>query len=127
MTRILIIEDDAAMREVMSRALRMAGYDVLLAPDGAEGLETWRRERPDAVVTDLHMPNVDGIETILTLRTEARGLPIVAVSGGDSHASFLALDSAGDLGATVVLPKPFRPADLTAAVAKALLQGREPA
>lgn len=116
MTQILIIEDEPAMREVMSRALRMRGYDVEVAKDGAEGLKLWDAIRPDAVVTDLHMPNVDGIETIIALRARDPDVRIVAVSGGDSRASFLALDSAGDLGATRVLPKPFRPDELVAAV-----------
>jgi len=71
-------------------------------------------------VTDLYMPNVDGIETILALRTRQPTLPIVAVSGGDTRASFLALDSAGDLGATVLLPKPFTPDQLHDALQRAL-------
>ncbi len=124
MTQILIIEDEAAMREVMSRALRVRGYEVHLAKDGAEGLAMWDAVHPDAVVTDLHMPNVDGIETIIALRSRDANVRIVAVSGGDSRASFLALDSAGDLGATRVLPKPFRPDELVAAV-EAVLKGAD--
>lgn len=120
MTQILIIDDDEAMRDLMARALRMKGYDVLVARDGREGLAEWERTQPDLVVTDLYMPNVDGIETILALRARKPGVPIVATSGGDSRSSFLALDSAGDLGATVVLPKPFSPDELWAAVATAL-------
>lgn len=124
MTQILIIDDDEAMRDLMSRALRMKGYDVLVARDGGEGIAEWDRVHPDLVITDLYMPNVDGIETILALRTRKPGLPIVATSGGDSRASFLALDSAGDLGATVVLPKPFAPDELWAAVETALERAR---
>ena len=116
MTQILIIEDDQTMRDVMARALRMHGYDVDVAKDGAEGLAMWDAKRPDAVVTDVLMPNVDGIETILALRSRDPDVRIVAVSGGDSRASFLALDSASDLGATVVLPKPFSPDELASAV-----------
>ncbi|MEP7383367.1 MAG: response regulator [Gemmatimonadota bacterium] len=120
MIQILIIEDEAAVRDVMSRALRMRGYEVHLAKDGAEGLALWDAVHPDAVVTDLHMPNVDGIETIMALRSRDPNVRIVAVSGGDSRASFLALDSAGDLGATRVLPKPFRPDELAEAVRSVL-------
>jgi CheY-like chemotaxis protein len=120
MTKVLIVEDDDAMREVMSRALRLKGYEVSVARDGAEGIVLWDRDRPDVVVTDLYMPNVDGIETILALRTRQPALPIVAVSGGDTRASFLALDSAGDLGATVILPKPFTPDQLHDALKRAL-------
>jgi CheY-like chemotaxis protein len=120
MTRVLIVEDDDAMREVMSRAMRLKGYEVTVARDGAEGIMLWERERHDVVVTDLYMPNVDGIETILALRSRQPTLPIVAVSGGDARASFLALDSAGDLGATVLLHKPFTPAQLYDALHRAL-------
>ncbi len=120
MRQILIIEDEAAIRDVMSRALRMHGYEVHLAKDGAEGLALWDAVHPDAVVTDVHMPNVDGIETIMALRSRDPNVRIVAVSGGDSRASFLALDSAGDLGATRVLPKPFRPDELAEAVRSVL-------
>lgn len=123
--RILVIDDDEAMRDLMSRALRMKGYDVVAARDGHEGLAEFERAGPDLVVTDLYMPNVDGIETIMALRAQQPGLPIVATSGGDSRSSFIALDSAGDLGATVVLPKPFSPDELWDAVATALnLAGR---
>ncbi|MFN8668559.1 MAG: response regulator [Gemmatimonadaceae bacterium] len=123
MAKILVIEDDEALRALMSRALRSKGHDVVVARDGAEGLEVWERERPDVVVTDLYMPNVDGIEAIMAFRARDPGLPIVAVSGGDSRASFLALDSAGDLGATVVLAKPFLPDQLYDAVTRALGRG----
>lgn len=108
------------MREVMSRALRLKGYEVSVARDGAEGITLSERDHPDVVVTDLYMPNVDGIETILALRSRQPTLPIVAVSGGDTRASFLALDSAGDLGATVILPKPFAPEQLFDAIQRAL-------
>lgn len=125
MIRILVIDDDEAMRDLMSRALRMKGYDVVAARDGHEGLAEFERGGPHLVVTDLYMPNVDGIETIMALRAQQPGLPIVATSGGDSRSSFIALDSAGDLGATVVLPKPFSPDELWDAVATALnLAGR---
>lgn len=120
MAKILVIEDDEALRALMSRALKSKGHEVVVARDGGEGLAVWERERPDVVVTDLYMPNVDGIEAIMAFRAREPLLPIVAVSGGDSRASFLALDSAGDLGATVVLAKPFFPDQLYDAVARAL-------
>lgn len=120
MRRILVIEDDRIARDVIARALRNAGYDVHTATDGGEGLIVWAKEHPDLIVTDLHMPNVDGLEAILALRARGATIPIIAVSGGDSHRSFLALESANDLGATTVLEKPFDPQQLVAVVAKAL-------
>ncbi|MCC6931077.1 MAG: response regulator [Gemmatimonadaceae bacterium] len=124
MAKILVIEDDEALRALMARVLRSKGHEVVVARDGGEGLAMWERERPEVVVTDLYMPNVDGIEAIMAFRARDPALPIVAVSGGDSRASFLALDSAGDLGATVVLAKPFLPDQLYDAVVRAL--GRDP-
>ena len=120
MRRILVIEDDRAAREVITRTLRTAGYQVLTATDGGEGLVVWEKEQPDLIVTDLHMPNVDGLEAIRALRGRGATIPIIAISGGDSHRSFLALESANDLGATTVLEKPFDPQQLAAVVAKAL-------
>lgn len=120
MQRILVIEDDGPSREVIARTLSGAGYEVLQATDGSEGLLLWQRERPDLIVTDLHMPNVDGLEAIMALRTWGVTIPIIAVSGGDTHASFLALECANDLGATSVIQKPFDPRALAALVDTAL-------
>lgn len=120
MTRILVIEDDVSMRALIVRALGQAGYEVLTATDGGEGLAQWRAHGPALIVTDLYMPNVDGLETIMTLRESGATIPIIAMSGGDSRNSFLALQSANDLGATTVLEKPFTPQALVALVQREL-------
>lgn len=123
MSRVLVIEDDALLRQAIVRALTSHGYDVISAEDGAAGLAAWALEQPDLVITDLHMPNVDGIETIRALRKAGATVPILAVSGGDSLRSMLALESAGDLGATGLLSKPFTASQLAEAVVKALAKG----
>ena len=85
MARILIIEDDAVFVTLMSRALTQAGHDVVVTQDGVEGVAAFEEKPFDAVVTDLVMPNSDGIETIRSIRALRADVAIVAVSGGVSH------------------------------------------
>jgi DNA-binding response OmpR family regulator len=106
--RVLVIDDDAAMRGTMRKILERDGHEVLDAPDGRRGLEIFRREGADLVVTDLIMPEKEGIETIIELREESEGVRILAVSGGDHH--FAGQDRLADaetLGADASLAKPF--------------------
>jgi DNA-binding response OmpR family regulator len=115
--KILIIEDDPGMRRTVSRILASAGHEVIEAPDGLEGMDLFRRNHPDIVVTDIIMPNKEGIETIRDLRQEHPSTLILAISGGATnlHGSPAPLDYLGlaeGLGADGVLAKPFRAADL---------------
>ena len=70
MAKILIIDDDASMRRTVGRILTRAGHEVAEAPDGVEGFKLFRTNRPDIVVTDIFMPNKEGIETIIELIIE---------------------------------------------------------
>jgi CheY-like chemotaxis protein len=115
MARILIIEDDAVFVTLMSRALTQAGHDVVVARDGVEGVAAFEEKPFDAVVTDLVMPNSDGIETIRSIRALRADVAIVAVSGGVSHPAGLNvnyLTAAERLGADATLQKPFMPSVL---------------
>ena len=94
--------------------LARAGHDVVEAADGMEGLAAVRARRPDLVVTDILMPNKEGIETIRELRREAPELPILVISGDPGSALYLEI--ATMLGARAALNKPFRHADLLLAV-----------
>ena len=78
--RILLMEDDEALRGLLARVLRSAGYDVVEAADGASGLAHWREGGADLVLTDIHMPDTNGIEVMLELRTFAPALPVIAMS-----------------------------------------------
>jgi CheY-like chemotaxis protein len=119
--RILVIDDDEDVRAVIQEALQEAGYDVVLAKDGARGLEAQRRCPADLVVTDVFMPERDGIETIRDLKQEFPDLKIIAMSGGgrlvknDNY-----LSTASSLGAESVLHKPFEARVLLESVQKAL-------
>jgi DNA-binding response OmpR family regulator len=122
MARILIIDDDAALRRTMGKILERMGHSVEEAEDGAMGLSLFRKGGHDLVVTDLLMPEKEGIETIMELRAEAPGVKILAVSGGMSLDRTGLLEDAEALGADASLPKPFGVEAFTAAVDE-LLRG----
>jgi CheY-like chemotaxis protein len=111
-TKILIIEDDDFVRDVLHQVLSFSGYDVSEASDGIEGIRRFRRDRPDLVVTDLIMPNKDGIETIADLHAEFPGVKIIAMSGGGGQGPRLYLEVAQGFGAARLLTKPFHPDEL---------------
>ena len=106
--RLLIADDDADTRTTMGLLLERAGYSVRLAPDGAKALEMQREAPADVLITDLLMPEVDGIEAIDRFRREFPAIRIVAMSGGGLRvhgAAYLA--TAEVAGAEAVLRKPF--------------------
>ena len=82
MSRVLIIEDDAPLRAIFRRILEQAGHMVFDAPDGRKGMALWHREQTDVVVTDLYMPEKDGVEVLLEMKRFATQTKIVVMSGG---------------------------------------------
>ena len=117
-TRILIAEDDRAVREALDRALRLEGYEVLEAPDGSEALAALERTRVDAIVLDILMPYVDGLSVCRTLRSRGDRTPVLMLTArhevGDRVAGL-------DAGADDYLTKPFALAELLARL-RALLR-----
>ncbi|MBF0110324.1 MAG: response regulator [Magnetococcales bacterium] len=108
MCRILVIEDERQVREVLKQMLERAGYVVDTAEDGRLGLEHFSRQPADMVITDILMPNKDGLETIEELTGKNPNLPIIAISGGGpGEKAQFALDVARMCGAVRVLAKPF--------------------
>jgi CheY-like chemotaxis protein len=101
---VLVIEDRADMRDLLKRILERAGYAVVTAADGVEGMARFRAGEFDLVVTDIMMPVMDGFEVIRTLRAEGSDVPIVAVSGVDDWHKLLRM--ALGLGANAGLQKP---------------------
>jgi CheY-like chemotaxis protein len=107
MTRILVVDDSADMRESLRRLLAWRGYDAEAARDGQQALEV-QRQRPAAVlITDIYMPLRDGIETIAAFRREFPLTKIIAMSGGGRLVKGAYLDLAGAIGADATLQKPF--------------------
>jgi CheY-like chemotaxis protein len=109
------------MRRTLTRMLRRGGHEVIEAKDGQEGMRLFRTDDPDVVVTDIFMPQKEGIETILNLRRENPTLPILAISGVAGRSKFY-LDLAHKLGANRTFAKPFRTADLLQEINKLLLR-----
>src|ERR1700733_14793564 len=98
MAKILIIDDDAQIRRMLERALTGVGYEVVEAKDGDDGLKAFAKHRPELVVTDIVMPDREGLETIRELRRLAPHLPVIAISGSVPGAGApLYLDFAGKL------------------------------
>lgn len=107
MSKILVIDDDPAIRSAMRRILERAGHQVQEASNGLDGLGMVERELPDVVVTDLLMPEKEGIEIIVELRDRFPGLGLVAISGAGGSDVEGPLMDAELLGADATLPKPF--------------------
>jgi DNA-binding response OmpR family regulator len=123
MPKILVIDDDGLVRDTIVRILERKGYRVLVAEDGARGLRMFRSEQPDLVITDIIMPEKEGLETIREIRGERPEAKILAVSGGGRIGNIDFLEFAGKLGACEIMPKPFDPADLLDAVGRCLGPG----
>jgi CheY-like chemotaxis protein len=115
--RILLIEDDANVRLALKQALQRAGHEVAEARDGRDGVERYSAQPADLVVTDLVMPNQEGIETIEQLRRLTPSLPIVAISGGGRTGNRDVLALAAKVGASRTMAKPFRPRELVQVIA----------
>jgi two-component system response regulator MprA len=120
--RVLIVDDDRAIRESLARALELDGYEVSLAPDGATALATIRADRPDMAIVDLMMPNIDGLTLCRVLRAERDRLPILMLTARTETSDRVA---GLDAGADDYLPKPFDLPELAARV-RALLRRSRP-
>ncbi|MDG5484611.1 response regulator transcription factor [Mycolicibacterium gadium] len=120
--RILVVDDDRAVRESLRRSLSFNGYSVELAQDGLEALDLIASDRPDAVVLDVMMPRLDGLEVCRQLRSTGDDLPILVLTARDSVSERVA---GLDAGADDYLPKPFALEELLARM-RALLRRTSP-
>lgn len=120
MARILVIDDDDQVRSMLRTTLEVAGYEVEVAADGNAGTQTFHESRPDLVITDIVMPEKEGLETIQELRKFSRDIPIIAISGGGlvNPMSYLAM--AKQFGASKTFFKPIKQDELLAAVQELL-------
>ena len=117
MPRVLIIDDEEDIRDVLYDVLNRAGFEVDVASTGDEGIEKLRSKLADVIVTDIIMPGKDGVETIREIRKEFPDAKIIVISGGGNFGSdsyepnaiktTAYLAAAGEAGADVILPKPF--------------------
>ncbi|OXM65369.1 response regulator transcription factor [Amycolatopsis vastitatis] len=120
--RILVVDDDRAVRESLRRSLEFNGYQVQLASDGAQALEAIIADRPDAMVLDVMMPRLDGLEVARRLRSTGDDLPILVLTARDTVSDRV---SGLDAGADDYLPKPFALEELLARL-RALLRRAVP-
>jgi CheY-like chemotaxis protein len=120
MASILVVDDEPLLRQNLSKFLAVLGHDVLVAGNGREALAVIERSSVDLVITDVNMPDMDGLELLNALRGRMPPLPTVVMSGGGRFDKDMLLQSAKVLGAVVSLAKPFSLADLKSAVERAL-------
>jgi DNA-binding response OmpR family regulator len=122
MARILIIDDEAPVRDILRQMLEREGHEVVDAPDGAIGLKLFYENPTDLIITDILMPEKEGIEIILELRKTAPGVKIIAISGGGRTGKLDVLPIAKSFGALRTLAKPFERQELLEAVREMLGQ-----
>jgi CheY-like chemotaxis protein len=87
MTKILVIDDEQGIRNLLDTLLRRKGYDVVLAESGRQGLELFRRERPDVIVLDLKMPEMDGLTVLRQIKNLDPGKPVIILTGAGTAAA----------------------------------------
>ena len=116
MARILLIDDDEAVRAPTARLLELMGHEVLTAEHGEAGLRIWRQQGADLVITDVCMPGMNGLEVIVQLRAFAPDLAVLALSGGLESKRLDLLGTAALAGAIRTLEKPFTIQELRSAV-----------
>lgn len=107
MTRILVIEDDKQMQSILCRWLDREGYRVETADDGDEGMRMIRADPPDLVITDIFMPQKEGIQVIMELRRDFPDMKVISISGGGRFGIDDNLGAAKALGASRTFAKPF--------------------
>lgn len=117
MVDIVLADDDADFRESVTWCLEDAGHAVRTVGNGEELLAQVEVRVPDLVITDIVMPEQEGIGAILSLRRAEVPAKILAISGGDSTGGTRYLGAAAELGADAILPKPFTPHQLLDAIA----------
>lgn len=116
MAQILIIDDDPIIRKLFSRFLESKEHEVALAENGRIGVRMLEQNRPDLVITDILMPEMDGLEILMQIRNTHKDLPVIAISGGMRSLPINFLEQAKLFGARHVFEKPVSLEHLLAAV-----------
>lgn len=122
MSRILLADDDQFFRSAVATVLCRHDFEVIHATNGVDLLRQLDTAQPDLVVTDIFMPDMDGIEILRVLNKRSERIPVIAISGGSSSGSFDVLRAADMLGAEKVMSKPL---DFDAFIAAARLLTRQ--
>jgi DNA-binding NtrC family response regulator len=120
MADVIVVDDEEAMCRVVTATLEMDGLTAVAVSDARAALALLRESPPRLVLTDVFLPEMDGIELLAAIRREAPYMPVVLMSGGGQYRNAAPLVAAGHLGATATLAKPFTPKQLLEVVRKAL-------
>ena len=120
MANILIIDDDKQFRTMLRNMIERNGYEVIEAPDGKEGIKLYRKNPTDLIITDLIMPEKEGLETIKEIRSEFPETKIIAMSGGGRIGPEMYLNFAKKLGAQHTFIKPIHRLELLSKVQEML-------
>jgi CheY-like chemotaxis protein len=120
MLRILVIDDEPLIRSTVVTILTREGFSVEKASDGEAGIAKFHKNQPDVVITDIFMPNRDGIEVVMELKRSYPRTKIIAMTGGGQTRMMEIASAANLLGAANILHKPFERESLLAAVSAAL-------
>lgn len=120
MARILVVDDDPLVRRLIRDILATQKHEVSEAENGRRGEQVAAQQRPDVIITDIVMPEQEGIETIIGLRRQCPALKILAISGGGRMRFLEFLDVARKFGADATLAKPFDRAALLSTLAPLL-------
>jgi DNA-binding response OmpR family regulator len=115
--RVLVVDDEASIRDLLAKTLALAEYDVDVAPDGRSALERMRLYPYDLLIADLKMPGMDGLTVIREAKRYKADLPVIIITGFSTESSAI---EAVNLGVAGYLTKPFRVPQVLAAAAKAL-------
>ena len=115
--RVLVVDDESSMRDLLSKTLALAEYDVDTAPDGRSALERLRLYPYDLLIADLKMPGIDGLHVIREARRMKAALPVIIITGYSTESAAI---EAVNLGVSAYLTKPFRLPQVLAAAAKAM-------
>ncbi len=121
MAKILVIDDDQFAREALLEITEDMGHSVLTANDGDKGMKELRQQHFDVVVTDLIMPNMNGIDVLCQIKRDFALTKVIVISAGSSMTPLSYLDQAKKLGADDVLAKPFSYTDLQTSIENALV------
>lgn len=120
MAFVLVIDDEELARFTIKEVLEGYGHTVIEAADGVKGIAAFHDNNVDLIITDIIMPEKEGVETIIELKQEAPELKIIAISGGGRTRNLDFLKLAGEYGADKVMAKPFSAEDLMNAVNECL-------
>ena len=123
MQKILIIDDEPHILMMLKKMMEKAGYDIDLASNGHEGMKLFQKSPSDLVITDIIMPEKEGLETIREMKRIQPELKIIAMSGGGKISAESYLETASIFGANRVIQKPFTQKEMVTAVNELMVAG----